>query len=63
MEFFNGLSGFADIFGRVNGDFYKIDPLLFSPAQVTLVNAASGRVWSAGAIDEAMLRKSFGIDG
>lgn len=52
---------FYDLFKK-HGDFYKIDPLLFSPAQVTLVNAASGRVWSAGAIDEAMLRKSFGID-
>lgn len=53
---------FYDLF-KEHGDFYRIDPLLFSPAQVTLVNAASGRVWSAGAIDEAMLRKSFGIDG
>jgi methenyltetrahydromethanopterin cyclohydrolase len=53
---------FYDLF-KEHGDFYKIDPLLFSPAQVTLVNAASGRVWSAGVIDEAMLRKSFGIDG
>lgn len=53
---------FYDLF-KEHGDFYRIDPMLFSPAQVTLVNAASGRVWSAGAIDEAMLRKSFGIGG
>ena len=29
---------FAQIFHRYNGDFYKIDPLLFSPAVVTFVN-------------------------
>ena len=52
---------FYDLF-REHGDFYKIDPMLFSPAQVTVVNAATGRVFSSGAIDEAMLRKSFEID-
>ena len=51
---------FYDLF-KEHGDFYKIDPLLFSPARVTLVNAATGRVWSAGAIDEGLLMKSFGI--
>ncbi|HEV8702582.1 MAG TPA: methenyltetrahydromethanopterin cyclohydrolase [Candidatus Polarisedimenticolia bacterium] len=53
---------FYDLF-KEHGDFYAIDPMLFSPAQVTLVNAATGRVWSAGATDEGLLRKSFGIDG
>jgi len=33
---------FLKIFERYNRDFYKIDPLLFSPAQVTLVNLTSG---------------------
>ena len=49
---------FYDLFRR-HGDFYKIDPLLFSPARVTFVNAPGGRIFSAGAVDEAMLLKSF----
>lgn len=53
---------FYDLF-KEHGDFYAIDPMLFSPAQVTVVNAASGRVWSAGAIHDGLLKRSFGIDG
>ena len=53
---------FHDLFKERGGDFYAIDPLLFSPAQVTLMNAATGRVFSSGRTDEAMLLKSFGID-
>ncbi len=44
-----------------HGDFYKIDPLLFSPARVTFLNERTGRVSSAGTVDEGMLRRSFGI--
>ncbi|WP_238298619.1 methenyltetrahydromethanopterin cyclohydrolase, partial [Methylobacterium soli] len=32
-------SPFAEVFGRVNGDFYKIDGALFSPAEVTMTSA------------------------
>jgi methenyltetrahydromethanopterin cyclohydrolase len=46
---------------REHGDFYGIDPLLFSPARVTLINAATGRVHSAGRLDDATLMTSFGI--
>jgi methenyltetrahydromethanopterin cyclohydrolase len=53
---------FYDLF-KQHGDFYAIDPMLFSPARVTLVNAATGRVWSAGATDEGLLMTSFGIAG
>ena len=53
---------FKDLFEERGGDFYAIDPLLFSPAQVTLVNAATGRVFSTGRTDESMLLKSFGMD-
>src|SRR5262249_53722667 len=53
---------FLDLFQERGGDFYKIDPLLFSPAQVTLLNAATGRVFSSGRTDDAMLSRSFGID-
>jgi len=51
---------FVDLFLE-HGDFYKIDPMLFSPARVTLVNRATGRVFSAGDPDEATLLRSFGI--
>ena len=44
-----------------HGDFYSIDPMLFSPARVTMVNAATGRVFCAGKPDEALLLRSFGI--
>ena len=53
---------FHDLF-RQHGDFYKIDPLLFSPARVTFINASSGRVFAAGRTDEAMLLRSFGLAG
>ncbi len=48
---------------REHGDFYSIDPLLFSPARVTFINASTGRTFSAGAPDEGMLMRSFGIAG
>lgn len=53
-------SPFAEIFKRYHGDFYKIDPMLFSPAEVTFVNLQTGRMRTFGQCDEALLRKSFG---
>ena len=52
---------FADIFKSVNMDFYQIDPLLFSPAKVTVINLNTGNNFMAGALDEALLSKSFSI--
>jgi methenyltetrahydromethanopterin cyclohydrolase len=50
-------------FGRVleaaDWDFYKIDPLLFSPAEVRLVSVASGRSFEAGSVDLDVLERSF----
>jgi len=51
---------FQDIFERY-GNFYDIDPLLFSPAKVMLTNRKSGRTFSAGEIREDLLRRSFQI--
>jgi methenyltetrahydromethanopterin cyclohydrolase len=48
---------------REHGDFYSIDPMLFSPARVTFVNSATGRLFSTGDPDEATLMRSFGIAG
>jgi len=50
---------FYDIFERYERDFYKIDKLLFSPAEVWLTNAASGRTFHAGRLDPAVLRTSL----
>jgi methenyltetrahydromethanopterin cyclohydrolase len=50
---------FYDVFQRYGGDFYKIDPLLFSPAQVTFNNLTSGRTFSAGQVNAAVLRTSL----
>ena len=49
---------FADLFARY-GDFYKIDPLLFSPAEVTFVNLQTGSARTFGRTDPALLRRSF----
>ena len=50
---------FAAIFKRFNGDFYKIDPLLFSPAKVIVTAVETGESFHAGAIDEGPLEASF----
>ena len=50
--------GQAELFARY-GDFYMIDPLLFSPAEVTFVNVRTGRARAFGAVDGGLLRKSF----
>ena len=46
---------FGELFKRYDGDFYKIDPLLFSPAEVALTNTTSGRTFRAGRVDPAMV--------
>ena len=50
---------FAELFRRYGGDFYKIDPLLFSPAEITITNSLSGRTFHAGAVNTAILRASL----
>jgi methenyltetrahydromethanopterin cyclohydrolase len=50
---------FYDIFKRYDSDFYKIDPMLFSPAEVWLTSAASGRTFHAGQLNAAVLRGSL----
>ena len=51
---------FAEIFKRFNGDFYAIDPLLFSPAEIIVTAIESGDTFRAGARDLAMLEQSLG---
>ncbi len=51
---------FAEIFQAYNGNFYDIDPLLFSPARVSITALETGRTFQAGALDEKLLDRSFG---
>jgi methenyltetrahydromethanopterin cyclohydrolase len=50
---------FYDIFERYDKDFYKIDPLLFSPAEVWLTSATSGRTYHAGRVNAEVLKRSL----
>lgn len=50
---------FGNIFKDVNYDFYKIDPMLFSPARVSITSLMTGNTFHAGKIDKALLDKSF----
>jgi methenyltetrahydromethanopterin cyclohydrolase len=50
---------FSEIFQRYGGDFYKIDPLLFSPATVWLTSAQSGNTHQAGCLNADVLRASL----
>jgi methenyltetrahydromethanopterin cyclohydrolase len=50
---------FYDIFQRYTKDFYAIDPLLFSPAEVRLTSTESGRDLSRRAAQQDVLRASF----
>jgi methenyltetrahydromethanopterin cyclohydrolase len=50
---------FARIFKRYDHDFYKIDPMLFSPATVSIQNVQTGRVFNAGRTNHEVLAASF----
>ena len=50
---------FAEIFRRFGGDFYAIDPLLFSPAAVSVTAVESGETFRAGTIAADLLDASF----
>lgn len=52
---------FAEVFKSVNMDFYKIDPMLFSPAAVTVTAVESGRSFTGGKLDPVLLDQSFGF--
>lgn len=50
---------FFEVLEKAGFDFYSIDPLLFSPAQVRLSNLTSGRTHEAGSVDLEILERSF----
>jgi methenyltetrahydromethanopterin cyclohydrolase len=50
---------FAEIFKRYGGDFYRIDPLLFSPAQIALFNIDTKNQFQFGKCAPNLLAESF----
>jgi methenyltetrahydromethanopterin cyclohydrolase len=52
---------FAEIFSSYKGDFYQIDPLLFSPGLVQVTALSTGRTFRHGGFDRELLRHSFAL--
>ena len=51
---------FAQVFADAEYDFYKIDQMLFSPAQVSVTAVESGNTFFGGQVDNKLLAESFG---
>jgi methenyltetrahydromethanopterin cyclohydrolase len=52
---------FLRIFEEAGRDFYKIDSMLFSPAEITFCNLTTGKVQRFGSLDSSVLQDSFGL--
>lgn len=50
---------FSVLFERYDRDFYKVDPLLFSPAAVTFENIDTGKSFTYGEVEPAIVARSF----
>jgi len=50
---------FAAIFKRYDNDFYKIDPMLFSPGEIVFHNLKAGRSQAFGQVTPEILKRSF----
>ncbi len=50
---------FAEVFEHYDRDFYRIDPLLFSPSEIHFVNMQSGRWHRFGTSNPEVLQLSF----
>jgi methenyltetrahydromethanopterin cyclohydrolase len=50
---------FYEIFERYQKDFYKIDPLLFSPAEIWLTSVTTGKTYHAGGVNVEVLKASL----
>lgn len=50
---------FYEIFKQYGNDFYKIDPMLFSPAEVWVTSVRSGKTYHAGVLNPEVLRASL----
>tara|TARA_R110002072_G_scaffold155657_2_gene306065 strand:- start:114376 stop:115374 length:999 start_codon:yes stop_codon:yes gene_type:complete len=52
---------FIDIFREAGHDFYRIDPMLFSPAEIVFHNIETGSAFCFGKTAPDVLRQSFGV--
>ncbi len=52
---------FGEIFKAYEYDFFKIDPMLFSPAKVIVTNTQTGNSFTAGELNADLLTRSFGL--
>lgn len=52
---------FGEIFKSYDFDFFKVDPMLFSPAKVIVTNANTGKSFTAGELNKDLLTTSFGL--
>jgi methenyltetrahydromethanopterin cyclohydrolase len=50
---------FRDIFRRFKGDFYAIDPMLFSPSEALVTAVESGQTFRAGGVNASLIDASF----
>jgi methenyltetrahydromethanopterin cyclohydrolase len=50
---------FGELLAAANWNFYEIDPMLFSPAAVTLTSTESGRAHHGGGLAPGVLERSF----
>lgn len=50
---------FKEIFESYNGDFYKIDGSLFSPAKIIINSIKTGNTFVSGNIKKDLIRRSF----
>jgi methenyltetrahydromethanopterin cyclohydrolase len=50
---------FGELLAAADWNFYDIDPMLFSPAEVTLTSTESGRAHHAGGLAPEVLERSF----
>ena len=50
---------FGELLAAADWNFYDIDPMLFSPADVTLTSAESGRAHHGGGLAPEVLERSF----
>lgn len=51
---------FAEIFARHGNDFYAIDPHLFAPAMITLINVSTGNSFRSGKLCPEVMARSCG---
>ncbi len=53
---------FAEIFNNYKGDFYAIDPKLFSPGKVVITSLETGKIFVEGKLNSDLLDESFGYE-